>query len=762
MTRNESSPRDPCSEPRSPDIKPPLVERVDFNWLNALVLVSFLHAIAIVAFMLAPRPNTDLTEDRFKHRSRFASFNLSGPPPRPRRGRLAVGEVMGRLAPEDDPKTRLVEKSTLNRICGSPGNAGRSYLFGTNGLGGPEGSLRGVTGAGIGDAAGLGDLGPRRIGPGGGGLSMSSVGLGALGTPVPVAGAFGAAPQAPNPVIRSADDRRSTFAVDVDTAAYSMARRAILDGGVPHPDQIRVEEMINYFRYDYEPPRGENDLFSIQADGARSPVDGTKYLLRVGIQAKVVEPPDRLPANLVFLVDTSCSMTGGDRLELAKYSIEVAADRLSARDRVAIATYAGGSRLVLEATPADQKEAILSAVRNLSNGGGTAMESGMLLAYRQAMRMRRKGAITRVIVLSDGDANIGATTSEKILKTIGGYVKEGITLSTIGYGRGNYQDARMEQLANDVNGNYFYVDSPRMAERIFGRDLVKMIQDVAQALKIQVEMDPEVVSSYRLVGYENRDVADRDFRNDDVDAAEIGAGHQVTALYELTMNPEAGASLATVRVRAKRPGGDVAKEAAFQVPVGVVDRPFARGPEDLRFAVGVMGAAELLRRSPHAKGWTFDRVLSIIRDVADGDLDRRELIRLVELVKQRNRQLAAAGVVRTDSADVRINTNVALASLTVMGAMSRELVRRVFVRHAVQIGYCYEKERVRAPGIAGRVATQFTVSSTGLVQSAKVTGSTIANASVERCIKTKIRTWQFPKSNGGGGVIVRAVFDLAA
>jgi Ca-activated chloride channel family protein len=399
---------------------------------------------------------------------------------------------------------------------------------------------------------------------------------------------------------------------------------------MPSSDLVRVEEFINYFRYDYDPPQGRDELFSIQADGAASPVDGSKHLLRVGVQAKVIEDPDRLPANLVFLVDTSCSMTSEDRLELAKTSLKIAVDRLSAKDRVAITTYAGGVNLILPPTSADQKDRIKSAIDRLSSGGGTAMASGLELAYKQAAAMLGPNSITRIIVCSDGDANIGATTPEMILKSIEGYVKEGVTLSTIGYGSGNYRDAMMEQLANKGNGNYYYIDGERQAQRVFGRDFTKMIQDVAQDVKIQVEMEPAAVKSYRLVGYENRDIADKDFRNDKVDAGEIGAGHQVTAIYELTLNEGAVGTLATIRVRAKKPRESDAKETKLDIPVAFVSRPFTAAPADFRFATAVMGASELFRASPHAAGWSYARVASIISDLEGRDPDREEFLSLVK------------------------------------------------------------------------------------------------------------------------------------
>ena len=429
----------------------------------------------------------------------------------------------------------------------------------------------------------------------------------------------------------TAEDRWATFAVDVDTAAYSIARRTLLADRMPTPSLVRVEELLNYFKYDYDPPTGNGELFSVQADGARSPIDSDYYLLRVGIQARTVQSKDRLPANLVFLVDTSCSMTSSDKLELAKRGLEFAIDRLGERDQVAITTYAGSVRSVLEPTRGDQKMRIREAIRELQSGGGTAMASGMELAYRQAASMLGSGEVSRVVVLSDGDANIGATSAQEILRRVQGYVKEGVTLSTIGFGQGNYKDATMEQLANKGNGNYHYVDSMRQAERVFGRDLTKMIQDVAQDVKIQVEFDRKNVQSYRLVGYENRAVRDHDFRNDRVDAGEIGAGHQVTALFELMLDGEARGSLATVRVRAKKPRGMRAREMSFPVPSEAVVRPFEAAPRDLRFAAAVMGGAELLRRSPHAAGWSFARVLSIISDTRPFfDEDRSEFMDLMK------------------------------------------------------------------------------------------------------------------------------------
>lgn len=432
-------------------------------------------------------------------------------------------------------------------------------------------------------------------------------------------------------------DHLSTFAVDVDTAAYAIARRTLLSRAMPTPTLIRPEEFLNYFQYDYRPPKKDRGLFSIEVDGASSPLEPDpssrydRHLLRVGLMARPLSNRERQPANLVFLVDTSCSMTSPDKLDLAKKSLQHAVRNLRPDDRVAITTYAGGVSLVLEPTYARHAARIIGALEGLESAGGTAMESGLMLAYEQAARMQTPHSSTRIIVCSDGDANIGRTTPDELLVQIADHVDAGVTLSTIGYGDGNYRDAMMEQLANRGNGNYFYVDSPRQAERVFGRDLNKMIQDVAQDVKIQVAFDSTVVARYRLVGYDNRAVADEDFRRDEVDAGEIGAGHQVTALYELDLVRGGRGRLGTVAVRAKKPGGRVAKESTVGVDTFIVKRPFHRAPADFRFATAVVGAAELLRDSPYAKRWSYDQVLSIAEGARpDRDADRREFIALVK------------------------------------------------------------------------------------------------------------------------------------
>jgi len=432
-----------------------------------------------------------------------------------------------------------------------------------------------------------------------------------------------------NPFTLVADDALSTFAVDVDTGAYTIIRRKIVDGQAVPPEAVRVEELLNYFEYDYAGPT-DGRPFAVHMDAAPSPFDSGKHILRVGVQGKKLAKSERKPANLVFLVDVSGSMQSPDKLALAKRALRILVDNLNDGDTVGLVTYAGSVREVLQPTGLEHKSRILAAIEDLRAGGSTAMGSGIDLAYRMAVKELGEGTVSRVIILSDGDANVGATSHEQILATIRGHVKEGVTLSTIGFGMGNYRDDLMEQLANKGNGNYFYIDGISEARRVFQKQLGGTLQVIAKDVKIQVEFHPEAVKRYRLVGYENRDVADRDFRNDRVDAGEIGAGHTVTALYEVELVPGSKAPLATVRLRAKAPRGETAKESVYLFDREALATRFEDASPDLRFATAVMGFAEILRKSPYADDWKLASVERIARRATADQRDRTELLSLIE------------------------------------------------------------------------------------------------------------------------------------
>ena len=430
------------------------------------------------------------------------------------------------------------------------------------------------------------------------------------------------------------DDHLSTFAVDVDTASYSIARRKILEGQAVPADAVRVEEFVNYFHYGYEGP-GNDRPFAVHMEAAPSPYGKGRYLLRVGVQGKQVSRRERKKAQLVFLVDVSGSMNSPDKLPLAQRSLRILVDNLNENDTVSLVTYAGSTRVVLQPTTASDKGKIYAAIDALSAGGSTAMSSGLELAYALAARQVTPDAETRVIVLSDGDANVGNSTHEDILETIQGHVKEGVTLSTVGFGMGNYKDRMMEQLANKGNGNNYYIDGLSQAKRVFQEQLGGTLEVIAQDVKIQVDFNAKAVKAYRLVGYENRDVRDQDFRDDKVDAGEIGAGHAVTAVYEVELAAAYQPELATVRIRAKKPRAREAAEHAYPFARDRLRPSFEAASPDFRFAVAVVGFAEILRKSPYADGWKLDTVLSIARGATPrGNQEREELITLVSKARR--------------------------------------------------------------------------------------------------------------------------------
>ncbi|MFO0589988.1 MAG: von Willebrand factor type A domain-containing protein [Polyangiaceae bacterium] len=433
-----------------------------------------------------------------------------------------------------------------------------------------------------------------------------------------------------NPIVDPAKDRFSTFAIDVDTASYAISRRKLLEGALPPYQSVRAEEYLNYFDYAYPAPK--SGPFAVHFASAPSPFQKGHQLLRVALQAKRIDAKDRKPVHLVYLVDTSGSMQSDDKIGLAKKSLRLLTDSLKPGDTVALCTYAGDVREVLAPTGIDQKGKILQAIDDLTSGGSTAMASGLENAYRLASSTLVKGHVNRVVVLSDGDANVGATSHEEILKQIESYKEKGVTLSTVGFGSGNYKDTMMEQLADKGDGNYSYIDSAEQAKRVFSEQVGGMLEVVAKDVKIQVEFDPSVVQSYRLIGYENRDIADKDFRNDKVDAGEVGAGHAVTAMYDVVLKSTT-TSPVTVRLRAKGPDAkkdDAAVESTFKMSTDDMFATFDKAPQTFRFASAVTGFAEILRQSPAAKEYTLDDVAKVAIAAAGDQRDQQEMVTLVK------------------------------------------------------------------------------------------------------------------------------------
>lgn len=438
-----------------------------------------------------------------------------------------------------------------------------------------------------------------------------------------------------NPFVSTDEDHLSTFAMDVDTASYTLARSYLGQyNQFPPTDAIRPEEFINYFDVGYEGPE-DDKAFAIHLDAAPSPFGlEDQYLFRVGVQGKYIDPAERDPALLIFVIDVSGSMDMENRLGLVKESLTLLVDELREDDRVGIAVYSDNSRVVLEPTPASEKETILSAINALQPEGSTNAEAGLILGYDMAEKFMREGTLTRVILCSDGVANVGNTGPDSILNRITEQVDQGITLSTIGFGMGNYNDVLMEQLANDGDGNYFYVDNVREARRVFVHNLTGTLQVIGYDAKIQVDFDADVVSRYRLIGYENRAIADTDFRNDTVDAGEVGAGHSITALYEVELKNgiEPQNTLATAYIRYQNAETREVEEMNEVLAVGDLWQTIEDAPADFRLLAAVAEFGEMLRGSEWAEGGSYGSIRALANSVVDEIQDNAQITEFVELV----------------------------------------------------------------------------------------------------------------------------------
>ncbi len=412
-----------------------------------------------------------------------------------------------------------------------------------------------------------------------------------------------------NPSIDTEDDNLSTFALDVDTGSYTIMRNYLNDGNMPPPESVRVEEYVNYFNQGYPNPSA-HQAFSLTIDGAPSPFTQTEryQMMRVGIQGYQVPVHERKDASLTFVIDVSGSMDMDNRLGLVKRSLELLVEQLRRTDSVSIVVYGTEARVVLDPTPGSEKGKILSAIYSLHPEGVTNAEAGIRLGYKMATRAFNPEGINRVILCSDGVANVGQTGPDAILAEIDHYVAEGITLTSIGFGMDNYNDVLMEQLADHGNGFYAYVDDMAEARRLFVDKIAGTLQTIALDAKVQVEFNPQVVSRYRLVGFENRAIADDDFRDNSVDAGEIGAGHSVTALYEIKLYPEAYGSVATVFLRWEDPDSHAVTEISTEIDSYDFAREFEAADLYLQRAVIVAEFAEILKKSYWAQEASLEEV----------------------------------------------------------------------------------------------------------------------------------------------------------
>ena len=411
-----------------------------------------------------------------------------------------------------------------------------------------------------------------------------------------------------NPFIDTEDDKFSTFGADVSTASYTLVRSYINRGALPPKDAVRVEEFVNYMKQQYKAP--SNETFAVYTAAMPSPISKNTQLVRIGLRGKEVDPADRKPANLTFVVDISGSMGIENRLGLVKKTLLLLAQQMREGDRIGIVVYGTNAYKVLDHT--GNREAIISAVNRLGAGGSTNAEAGLWLGYELASQKFNAESINRVILCTDGVANNGETSSSGLLKNIEKFRKRGITLTSCGFGMNNYNDVLLEQLATKGDGNYFYIDDMKEAKRVFVEQLTGTLQVIAKDVKIQVEFDPRKVSRYRLVGFEKRDVADKDFRNDTVDGGEIGAGHSVTALYEVKLTGESK-DIGVIRIRYKSPDGQEVKEISSILRVNPPSAQYAR--DEFTFVQAVMVYAEIMRKSYWAKQHSLSEVKQLLASI---------------------------------------------------------------------------------------------------------------------------------------------------
>ena len=457
---------------------------------------------------------------------------------------------------------------------------------------------------------------------------------------------------AENPFLETSRAPLSTFSIDVDTASYANVRRYLNDGQMPPKDAVRIEELINYFEYDYPQPIG-NQPFSVNTEAATAPWNKQHKIVSIGLQGKKVSMEDTPPSNLVFLLDVSGSMNEPQKLPLLKDSLKILVNQLTAKDRVAIVVYAGASGLVLNST--NNRGEILNALGNLESGGSTNGGQGIQLAYKVALDNFIQGGNNRVILATDGDFNVGLTGDNELVNLIEAKRRTGIFLSVLGFGTGNTNDSMMEKLADKGNGNYAYIDSQTEARKALGEQVAGTLYTIAKDVKIQVEFNPARVAGYRLIGYENRLLANRDFNDDKKNAGEIGAGHSVTALYEIVpagqkiendgvdelryskvepSDTRFDEELLTVKLRYKEPN----ESESRLLTQGLLDRGNAieNASDNLRFASAVAEFGMLLKNSRYKGGASFGNVMNLAQNSLGSDLKnyRNDFL---DLVKKGNR-----------------------------------------------------------------------------------------------------------------------------
>lgn len=443
----------------------------------------------------------------------------------------------------------------------------------------------------------------------------------------------------------------STFSIDVDTGAYANVRRFLNQGQMPRQDAVRVEELINYFDYDYPTPDSVGQPFLANTEMAPSPWNPNAHLLHIGIKGFEKDASERPAANLVFLIDVSGSMNSPDKIGLLKSSLKLLSQQMTHNDKVSIVVYAGAAGVVLEPTAGNNQAKISQALDQLRAGGSTNGAAGIHLAYQLAEQNMIKDGINRIFIATDGDFNVGTTNFEALKELVETKRKKGVSLTTLGFGTGNYNDHLMEQLADVGNGNHAYIDTIKEANKVLVNQINSTLMTIAKDVKIQIEFNPDAVKEYRLIGYENRQLKTEDFNNDKIDAGEIGAGHTVTAIYEVVLQgrdgwlgdsryqkrPQATAysnELAFLKMRYKQPDSDTSQLLQWPIKRDLI-QPMEQASESFQFATSVAAFGQLLRDGQYLAEFNYDDVLNLARNSKGQDPFgyRGEFLQLVSLAK---------------------------------------------------------------------------------------------------------------------------------
>ncbi|MFV1983359.1 MAG: von Willebrand factor type A domain-containing protein [Thiohalomonadales bacterium] len=459
-----------------------------------------------------------------------------------------------------------------------------------------------------------------------------------------------------NAIKRVLENPVSTFSIDVDTGSYSNMRRFINSGSLPRRDAVRVEELVNYFNYQYPLPEN-NTPFGVTTEIAPTPWNKNTYLLHIGIKGLDISKKKLPASNLVFLVDVSGSMQSVNKLGLLKTSLKLLTKQLRSQDKISLVVYAGASGVVLEPTDGNKTATISRALDNLAAGGSTNGAAGIKLAYSVAEQAFIKGGINRIILATDGDFNVGTVNFEALTELVEQKRKSGISLTTLGFGSGNYNDHLMEQLADKGNGNYHYIDTLNEAQKVLVDEMSSTLQTIAKDVKIQIEFNKTKVAEYRLIGYENRILKREDFNNDKVDAGDIGAGHTVTALYEISLVGSKGQSvdelryqnkselllqkntvngeLAFLKIRYKAPDKDTSELLSWPLKTNMIIKKVSNTSDRFRFSAAVAAFGQKIKGGQYIKNYSYSDILDMARDARGKDYFgyRGEFIKLVNLTK---------------------------------------------------------------------------------------------------------------------------------